>query len=231
MGINWRTGAAAAALIVTVAVPAFADETPQGAAQAQPAVLRGTVEYADLEGGYYVVDGWALAGGRGAYSGPVGKQVIVRGQPVEVSTYMTKTFAVTSMAREIDTAALPLPAGVTVQGKPVAFDQHPVTRGGALMVPLRAVAEAAGAKVSWDGATRTVTVEMSDRKVQFYIGQAEAEVNMRGVVYVRRNLLPVAAAPVIESDRTLVSADALGNILGLYEQVDRDQILDLVAPS
>ncbi len=49
---------------------------------------------------------------------------------------------------------------ITVDGKPIILDQCPVynERGDRTLVPLRAIAEAFGATVDWDGVTQTITI-------------------------------------------------------------------------
>lgn len=49
---------------------------------------------------------------------------------------------------------------ITVDGKPIILDQCPVynERGDRTLVPLRAIAEAFGATVDWDEATKTITI-------------------------------------------------------------------------
>src|SRR5690606_39772386 len=51
----------------------------------------------------------------------------------------------------------------------------PVTADGVLFVPLRAIAEALGAEVTWDQDERLARVALPDRTVVFRIGQQEAE--------------------------------------------------------
>ncbi|MDO5398960.1 MAG: copper amine oxidase N-terminal domain-containing protein [bacterium] len=46
---------------------------------------------------------------------------------------------------------------VIVDGSPIAFDQPPVILDGCTLVPMRAIFEAPGATVEWNGDTRTVT--------------------------------------------------------------------------
>jgi serine protease Do len=50
---------------------------------------------------------------------------------------------------------------IIVDGRAVAGDVAPVIIDGRVMVPLRLVAESMGARVSWDDATRTVTIASS----------------------------------------------------------------------
>ncbi|HOJ16333.1 MAG TPA: copper amine oxidase N-terminal domain-containing protein, partial [Caldisericia bacterium] len=47
---------------------------------------------------------------------------------------------------------------VLVDGKKLLLDAPPVIKNGRTFVPLRFISEAFGAEVSWDEATRTVTV-------------------------------------------------------------------------
>jgi hypothetical protein len=122
-----------------------------------------------------------------------------------------------------------LPTAITVSGKTVSFDQQPVRQGERLYVPLRFIAEAAGGQVQWDGDTGTVTVTMPDRTAIFVVGQDEAEMNKRGVFYIRRNMIKMAGPVQLVGERTMVSADALTTIFGLVERSDADLALDLIA--
>jgi hypothetical protein len=123
-----------------------------------------------------------------------------------------------------------LPTSVTVNGTAVAFDQTPVVMDGVLMVPLRFVVEAAGGTVGWDGAEQAVTVDLPDRTAMFMIGQGEAEMNQRGVFYIKRNMIKMARPAVVVADRTMISADALSTILGLQELPESGDAMNLVNP-
>jgi hypothetical protein len=121
-----------------------------------------------------------------------------------------------------------LPAAILVNGQALALDRQPLIKDQTLMVPLRFIAEAAGGKVEWDGATQSITVTMADRTATFRVGQSEAELNQRGVFYIKRNMIKMAM-PVQEiAGRTLISADALTQILGLTEREDADLNMDLM---
>ena len=54
------------------------------------------------------------------------------------------------------TAVLP-DISVYLDGQPLTFDVQPQIINGRTVVPLRAIFEAMGAKVNWDGDTQTVT--------------------------------------------------------------------------
>ncbi len=121
-----------------------------------------------------------------------------------------------------------LPVAITVSGKTVAFDQPAFRQGETLYVPLRFIAEAAGGEVTWEAATQTAIVAMPDRTAMFVVGQAEAEMNQRGVFYIRRNMIGMAGPVQIIGGRTMITADALTTILGLSERPDKDLKLDLL---
>ncbi|HWI64294.1 MAG TPA: copper amine oxidase N-terminal domain-containing protein [Symbiobacteriaceae bacterium] len=121
-----------------------------------------------------------------------------------------------------------VPASVLVNHKAVTFDQKPLLEAGTLMVPLRAVVEGAGGTVAWDGETMTVTARVGDRTAWFVIGAAEAEMVQDNVRYIKRNMIPMAKAPVLAGGRTLVAADALTNVLGLLAQPSAEGALNLV---
>jgi hypothetical protein len=121
-----------------------------------------------------------------------------------------------------------LPAAIRVNGQVLTADRQPLIKEETLMVPLRAIAEAVGGKVEWDGATRSITVTMADRTATFGVGQAEAELNQRGVFYITRNMIRMAMPVQVIEGRTLISADALTRILGLVEREDADLNMDLL---
>ncbi|MGE5672679.1 MAG: copper amine oxidase N-terminal domain-containing protein [Mycobacterium leprae] len=200
----------------------------QSATEPETVTVEGVLERQVIETGFWSVGGWALRGvDEKLLTKLEGQWVIARGQQFAgQTTTMVKTLAVDLVARRIEAGAAQ-PAVVTVAGKRPAFDQGLAVVDGVLMVPLRAVVEAAGGKVEWVAAERAVVVTMPDRTAHFVIGRKEAEMNENGVYYFRQNLLPMAKAPVIIGDRTMISADALTQILGLVERLDLDGSMDL----
>jgi hypothetical protein len=200
-----------------------------GAAQTDKITVEGILEYQDLEGGFYSVGGYALRGDAGVMASVKGQQVIVTGTEFTgVSIQMTKTLDVELILRPL-TSARALPASVQVAGKAANSDVAPFVQDGVLMLPLRAVVEAAGGTVTWDAETMTVGVELSDRNANITIGKGEAEMNKRGVFYIRQNLLKMEKAAVLKDGRTFISADAVSNILGLAEKVEAGNGLSLQA--
>ncbi|HYF80168.1 MAG TPA: copper amine oxidase N-terminal domain-containing protein [Symbiobacteriaceae bacterium] len=120
------------------------------------------------------------------------------------------------------------PATILIDSTRITYDQKPILVNGTLMVPLRAIVEGAGGQVTWDGETQTVTARLGDRTAYFVIGQAEAEMNQDNVRYLKRNMIKMTKAPVLEGSRTLVAADALTTVLGLMEQPGAAGALNLV---
>lgn len=121
-----------------------------------------------------------------------------------------------------------LPVRITVANKELQLDQGPVIQDETLFVPLRFIVEAAGGKVEWDGTTQTISVDMPDRTAIFVVGQDEAEMNQRGVFYIRRNMIKMAGTVRLIGGRTMISSDALLNVLGLPERPDKDLSMDLL---
>ena len=67
---------------------------------------------------------------------------------------------------------------------------------GRTMMPVRGIAEAIGAEVSYDNATQTVTVENEDTMIAMTIGDNEMEVNGQKVM--------LLTAPEIKEERTML---------------------------
>ena len=102
--------------------------------------------------------------------------------------------------------------GIRVQldGKVLTFDQPPVNINGRVLVPFRAIFEAFGAEVTWEGTLREVTGILGDREVWLKIGDVNARVQGSPVV------LDVPAR--IENGRTLVPVRFISE--GLNAQVE-----------
>ncbi len=186
--------------------------------QGDKVILSGTVEWVDLEGGYYAMDGYALLGDEKYLAALVGQKAIIHGtKDTEPSILMVDRVNVELVVREVG-AQHAAPKQLSFGGKAIKFDQGFEKVDGTLMVPLRAVVEAAGGWVEWDAKERAVHVEMSDRQAFFWVGQEKAEMNQNNVRYLTRNLIAMDKAPVIMNGRVMISADAITQILGLYEQ-------------
>ncbi|MCL6448751.1 MAG: phosphate ABC transporter substrate-binding protein PstS family protein [Armatimonadetes bacterium] len=95
---------------------------------------------------------------------------------------------------------------VLVNGQRLSLDTPPLLEQGRVLVPMRAIFEAIGATVDWDGQTRTVTGRKGDVEVILKIGDVNARVSGRNVT------LDVAAKVV--NDRTLVPLRFVSESLG-----------------
>ena len=70
---------------------------------------------------------------------------------------------------------------VTVNGIPLAFEVPPQMINGRTMVPMRAIFEALGAKVNWDGSTQTITATTGDREIIMQLNNTRMTVNGRAI--------------------------------------------------
>ena len=84
-----------------------------------------------------------------------------------------------------------------INGESVKVETAPYVVGeGTTLVPVRVITEAFGAKVGWDGETRTVTLKYPDVNIVLQIGNPIAEVNGEAVT--------LLAAPELPDGRTMV---------------------------
>ena len=103
---------------------------------------------------------------------------------------------------------------VVLEGTEIVFDQPPVIISDRTMVPVRAIYEALGADVSWDGATRTASGEKNGIIVSFTIDEPKVSINY--------NKKEIDAPAVIVNDRTLVPVRALAEGFGVKVDWDAD---------
>ncbi|MDQ6420057.1 beta-propeller domain-containing protein [Paenibacillus sp. LHD-117] len=99
--------------------------------------------------------------------------------------------------------------GVTVQGKPLKLATPAYIKSGSTLIPLREIAEALGATVTYnetDGGLKTVTLERNGRTALLTIGSATMTANGKTVK------LPLA--PRVENSITMVPLRALSEALG-----------------
>lgn len=102
---------------------------------------------------------------------------------------------------------------VYVDSNPVYFDQIPQIEEGRILLPLRGVFEALGAKVEWDAATNTVTAERNGITVSLTVGSDKMIVNGKEVT------LDVPAK--ITGGRTFIPLRAIGEAFGLKVEWDQ----------
>ncbi len=127
---------------------------------------------------------------------------------------MKKTLALI-LAALLAFAALPALAEenvtVTVNGEAVYFDQPPIILDGRTLVPIRAVFEAMGCQVGYDGASQQVSIANGDELVVCRIGDANYE-KYTGGALTANGVFDVV--PQVINDRTLVPVRALSEAFG-----------------
>lgn len=98
-----------------------------------------------------------------------------------------------------------MPIKVTLNGSEIGFDQPPVMADDRVLVPLRAIFEALGAQVMWDGETQTVTAVKGRSEIALKIGENKISVN--GVSK------PVDVPARLINDRTFVPVRVISESL------------------
>ena len=116
------------------------------------------------------------------------------------------TTAVTALVASLS-LALSAPATISVDGQRLASDVAPVTTpGGAAYLPLRAVADAAGARTTFDLASGSIAVHRGTDVLLMRAGSTAATFNGRNVT------LP--HAPFTVRGRTMVAAATIETTFG-----------------
>lgn len=110
-------------------------------------------------------------------------------EPTETTEPTTKRNIVMSVGKTV----------YTVDGKSKAMDVAPFIVNDRTVVPVRFVAEALGAKVDWDDATKTVTITLNGKTLKLVIGQ---------------DIPGFEAAPFIKDGRTFVPISYVSQFLG-----------------
>ena len=103
---------------------------------------------------------------------------------------------------------------VIYNGGELSFDVSPKIENDRVMVPMRAVFEAFGAKVKWDGETKTVTAKKKSDTIELTVDSKEMKKNDETV--------EADASPVIEDGRTLIPLRAVSELLELEVSWDED---------
>jgi hypothetical protein len=101
---------------------------------------------------------------------------------------------------------------VYLNGNQLFFDVPPIIEDGRTLAPLRAIGEALGAKVAWEGQTQAITLDMAATKIELKIGDPVAYVNGEAVI------LDVPSK--IMAGRTLVPLRFIGEHFGAVVQWD-----------
>lgn len=238
MNRKWisTTALALALLTATVGTAAAADAVQQPTVieaspiRAEIVTVEGTLQKSELEGGYEL-DGWMLIGESAMFDKLVGQQVWILGSEDHgPSTVMSKRIRVERIERSVAMNRV-LPTTVTVNGQEIKADQAQYMHKGTLMLPLRALVEAAGGTIEWRQETWSAYVLMGDRTAYFTVGDAKAEMYLHAARYMGRNFLNMDQQVVLQNGRMFISADAASVVLGMNEEVTMDEsVLSLRFP-
>ena len=120
--------------------------------------------------------------------------------------------AVTALVASLS-LAFSTPATISVDGQRLASDVAPVTTPGGAYLPLRAVADAAGAQTSFDTATGEIVVRRGTDVLVMRAGDSKAKMNGRTVT--------LAHAPFTAHKRTMVAGDTIATTFGSTVRFDQ----------
>ncbi len=121
------------------------------------------------------------------------------------------TTAVTALVASLS-LALSTPASITVDGQRLTSDVAPVTTLSGAYLPLRAVADAAGAQTSFDTADGQIVVRRGTDVLVMRAGTTAARMNGRSV--------QLAHAPFTVHGRTMVASATIASTLGSTVRYD-----------
>lgn len=99
----------------------------------------------------------------------------------------------------------------TVNGDSIALDSPPVIKNGRTLLPIRAIIEALGGTVGWDGTARKATVTLGSATIEFWIGWNAATVNGMSTLIDSTNAKVV---PEIINSRTMLPLRFVSENLG-----------------
>ena len=106
-------------------------------------------------------------------------------------------------------------ARVEVNGETVKTDVPPVIKNNRVLIPMRAIFEALGAEIDWNGETRTVVANTASNSVIMQINNAAITVN--------GEVKGLDVAPEILMNRALVPARAVSESLGAKVSWDEER--------
>jgi hypothetical protein len=153
---------------------------------------------------YYEVDGWVLSGvDIESLKEMVGQRVTVMGTVLSNPSIYLKPMLAVRQVTALSPDKQRLPKSVVVSGQVPLFPEAPIMDKGHLLLPLRAIVEAAGGSVLWDGARQEIVVNVGERSLGLAIGERALSTGED---------LPVA--PLLKNGHTLVPAQTFA-ALGL----------------
>lgn len=120
-------------------------------------------------------------------------------------------------------------AKIIYEGQEIEFDTAPVNIDGTILVPMRAVFEALGAKVKWDGETQSVEAKKKSKTYNLTLGSTEITESKNDEV---RESVTAEQAPQLVNDSTMIPLRALGELFGLEVEWDGEtQTVTLTEPA
>jgi hypothetical protein len=181
----------------------------------QVSLMGALTHITDVEAPHYELDGFVLKAADAVnLTAMEGQTVSVTGTLViGPSIDMKPVIAVT----DAWAAGTRIPSAVVVSGVAPAFPTRVRLVGGHLMLPLRAIIEAAGGKLGWDGQAMAVRISLAGRSALIKIGQA---------IY-SNGELPVP--PFLQDECTLAPVELLAD-LGLTQRWDGSILYLELAP-
>ena len=126
---------------------------------------------------------------------------------ISVMTLIAITTALCTLPACVSEKANAETLSVIYDGEKLDFDTEPEIIDGRVMVPMRGIFEAFGAKVKWDGDTQTVTAKKKSKTVELSVGSNEMTKDGETVT--------ADTAPIIENGRTLIPVRAVSELLEL----------------
>lgn len=109
---------------------------------------------------------------------------------------------------------------VTLDGNEIQFDVPPQIINGRTLVPMRAIFEALGAEVTWNGEIQYIMAQTQNKHIDMYIGSDTMGVTKNGDTFA--NMVTLDVPPVIIDGRTLVPVRAVSESLDCDVQWDED---------
>lgn len=134
-----------------------------------------------------------------------------------------------TQASETEKEIISMPdAKIIYEGQEIEFDTAPVNIDGTILVPMRAVFEALGAKVKWDGDTQSVEAKKKSKTYNLTLGNPEITESKNGEV---NESVTAEQAPQLVNDSTMIPLRAVGELFGLEVEWNGDtQTVTLTEP-
>lgn len=123
---------------------------------------------------------------------------------------------------------------VTVNGSPLSTDVLPALIDGRMLVPLRAIFDALGARVEWIGHSQTVVGLGTHSVVVLAVGSPSAEIHSYGQAVSTSRTVPLDVPARIVDGRTLVPLRFISETLGAavhYDPVGRTASVSGYSPA